>query len=177
MKKIIFLPFLMCFLFSQTVTDTIEYELVPNWSMNLYAGYPIITGSSFDFYDDIKPVFGLSIGSPYGLFIGDFFINVIAELAYYSFKKKDNPDYEPFDGLAYQIGLGPGFFIGDVSVSATACTGYYHAGPGFIVGGSLDYPLDEFIEIRLTGRGNLVRKTGGDATWWAGAGISLGYEF
>ncbi len=171
MKKIIFLPVFMCFLSSQTV-DTVEYELVPNWSMNLYAGYPIIGGSTFDSYDEINPVFGLSVGSPYGLFIQNFFINVIAELAYYDFRGADD-----FSGIAYQIGLGPGFFIGDASVSATACTGYYHAGPGFIVGGSLDYPLDEFIEIRLTGRGNLVRKTEGGATWWVGGGISLGYEF
>ena len=64
MKKIIFLPVLMCFLSSQTV-DTVEYELVPNWSMNLYAGYPIIGGATFKSYDDINPVFGLSIGSPY----------------------------------------------------------------------------------------------------------------
>jgi hypothetical protein len=184
MKKIFFLPYLMCLLFSQeresrfqTVPDTVEYELVPNWSLNLYGGYPILKGSSFDYYDEINPVFGLSVGSPYGLFIGNFFINAIAELAYYKFDKTNDQGSDPFSGIAYQIGIGPGFFIGEASVSATACTGYYHAGPGFIAGGSIDYPLDEFIEIRLTGRGNLVRKTGGDATWWAGVGISLGYEF
>ena len=35
----------------------VEYVIVPNWSANLYTGYPIVKASSFDYYDDIKPVF------------------------------------------------------------------------------------------------------------------------
>ena len=53
----------------------VEYVIVPNWSANIYTGYPIVKASSFDYYDDINPVFGLSIGSPWGLFMGDFFMN------------------------------------------------------------------------------------------------------
>ena len=175
----------------------VEYVLVPNWSLNLYTGYPIIKGSSFDYYDDINPVFGLSIGSPWGLFMGNFFVNAIAEIAYYDFNVINNPDYERFGGMAWQIGASPGFFIGDMSISLTACTGFYHAGPGFIAGGSIDLPLGgiildkygdvefvenmeeviENLEIRITGRANSVKKNDGGTTYWLGGGISLGYEF
>ena len=181
----------------QEVFYPVEYVLVPNWSLNLYTGYPIIKGTSFDFYDDINPVFGLSIGSPYGLFMGNFFVNAIAEIAYYNFNVINNPDYERFGGMAWQIGASPGFFIGDMSISLTACTGFYHAGYGFIGGGSLDLPLGgiildkygdvefvenmeeviEALEIRVTGRANTVKKNDGGTTYWLGAGISLGYEF
>ena len=175
----------------------VEYVLIPNWSLNLYTGYPIITAASFDYYNDINPVFGLSIGSPYGIFMGDFFMNAIAEIAYYSFKLINRPSYEPFDGFAWQIGISPGFFIGETSISLTACTGIYHAGTGFIAGGSIDLPLGgiildkygdveivekmeeviEALEFRITGRSNVVQKTKGGTTGWIGGGISLGYEF
>ena len=175
----------------------VEYVIIPNWSLNLYTGYPIIKGSSFDYYDDINPVFGLSIGSPWGLFMGDFFMNAIAEIAYYDFNVIKNPNYERFGGLAWQIGVSPGFFIGEYSLSLTACTGIYHAGPGFIAGGSIDLPIGgiilnkygdvefvenfeeviEALEIRVTGRANTVKKNDGGKTYWFGGGISLGYEF
>ena len=175
----------------------VEYVIIPNWSLNLYTGYPIIKASSFDYYDDLSPVFGLSIGSPWGLFMGDFFMNAIAEIAYYNFKEKNNPDREDFSGLAAQIGISPGFFIGEYSISLTVCTGVYHAGTGFIAGGSIDLPLGgiildkygdvefvedleeviEALEIRITGRSNIVQKTEGGTTGWIGGGISLGYEF
>jgi len=175
----------------------VEYVITPNWSLNLYTGYPIIKGASFEFYDDINPVFGLSIGSPWGLFMGNFFVNAIAEIAYYDFNVINNPDYERFGGMAWQIGVSPGFFIGEYSISLTACTGIYHAGTGFIGGGSIDLPLGgiildkygdvefvenmeeviEALEIRVTGRANTVKKYDGGTTYWLGGGISLGYEF
>ena len=181
----------------QEVFYPVEYVLVPNWSLNLYTGYPIIKGTSFDYYDDINPIFGLSIGSPWGLFMGNFFVNAIAEIAYYDFNVINNPDYERFGGMAWQIGVSPGFFIGDMSISLTACTGLYHAGTGFIAGGSIDLPLGgiildkygdvefvenmeemiEALEIRVTGRANSVKKNDGGTTYWLGGGISLGYEF
>ncbi len=175
----------------------LEYVLVPNWSLNIYTGYPIIKGASFDFYDDINPVYGLSIGSPWGFFMGNFFVNAIAELAYYDFNVTNNPDYERFGGMAWQVGVSPGFFIGEYSISLTACTGLYHAGTGGIAGGSIDLPLGsiilnkygdvefvenmegviEALEIRVTGRANTVKKYDGGTTYWLGGGISLGYEF
>ena len=175
----------------------VEYVIIPNWSFNLYTGYPFIKASSFDYYDDLNPVIGLSIGSPYGFFLGDFFMNAIAEIAYYNFNVINNPDYERFGGMAYQIGLSPGFFIGETSISLTLCTGVYHAGSGFIGGGSVDIPLGDMImdhygdiefidnleeqiealELRITSRANIVKKTDGGTTGWVGGGISLGYEF
>ena len=175
----------------------VEYVIIPNWSLNLYTGYPIIKASSFDYYNDINPIFGLSIGSPYGIFMGDFFMNAIAEIAYYDFNLINRPDYEPFGGVAWQIGVSPGFFIGETSISLTACTGVYHAGTGFIGGGSIDVPLGylimdrfgdvefvenmeeviEALEFRITGRSNVVQKTKGGTTGWIGIGVSLGYEF
>ena len=175
----------------------VEYVIIPNWSLNFYTGYPIIKASSFDYYNDINPIFGLSIGSPYGIFMGDFFMNAIAEIAYYDFNLINRPDYEPFGGVAWQIGVSPGFFIGETSISLTACTGVYHAGTGFIGGGSIDVPLGylimdrfgdvefvenmeemiEALEFRITGRSNVVQKTSGGTTGWIGVGISLGYEF
>ena len=56
----------------------VEYVLVPNWSVNMYTGYPLIRSESLSdtYYNKINPVFGLSIGSPYGLFFGDFFLSI-----------------------------------------------------------------------------------------------------
>lgn len=186
-------------------TFEIEYVIVPNWSLNIYTGYPLplLRGGSFDYYDKIYPTFGLSVGSPYGLFIGDFFMNLISELAYYKFSKSSNEDIaiedrqDPFEGFAFQIGLSPGIFIGDYSISMTAATGLYHAGPGFITGGSVDIPFGTFIlkvfgdkeiiqnyeeyiqslEMRITTRGNIVKKNDGLYTYWFGGGLSFGYEF
>ena len=175
----------------------VEYVIIPNWSFNLYTGYPFIKASSFEYYDDLNPVIGLSIGSPYGVFLGDFFMNGIVEIAFYNFDKLSNPGNDPFGGIAYQIGLSPGFFIGETSISLTLCTGVYHAGSGFIGGGSVDVPLGDMImdhygdiefidnleeqiealELRITSRANIVKKTDGGTTGWIGGGISLGYEF
>ena len=177
----------------------VEYVLVPNWSVNMYTGYPLIRSESLSdtYYNKVSPVIGLSIGSPYGLFFGDFFMNGILELAHYKFTKQDQEANVQFDGFAYQIGVSPGFFIGETSVSLTACTGIYHAGTGFIGGGSIDLPLGsilinsfedsdfiedfeeiiESFEMRLTSRANIVQKEEGGSTYWMDAGISFGYEF
>lgn len=157
----------------------VEYVLIPNWSVNSYLGYPLIKSESLSdkYYDKISPIFGLSIGTPYGIFFDDFYVNGIFELAYYNFSKQSGEVSAQFDGLAIQIGVSPGFFIGETSVSFTACTGIYHAGGGFIGGGSLDLPLTESIEMRITSRANIVQKEEGGSTYWIDAGISLGYEF
>ncbi len=186
-------------------TFEIEYVIVPNWSLNFYTGYPIpfIRGESFNYYDKIYTTFGLSIGSPYGIFFGDFFMNIIGELAYYRFRKLSNEDIaeelrrDQFEGFGYQVGLSPGLFIGDLSISMTIATGKYHAGPGLITGGSVDVPVGNYlvekfkknkfvqnyedyllsIEMRVTSRANIVKKEDGLITYWLGGGISFGYEF
>ena len=101
----------------------------------------------------------MSVGSPYGFFTGDFYINVIAEFAYYNWQQSNNLDGPSFGGPAYQIGISPGFFIGNTSFNATACTGLYSSNDydttkadyvsgftaGTILGGSIDIPLGEII--------------------------------
>ena len=179
----------------------VEYVIIPNWSLNIYSGYPIYRASSFEEFDKSNPIYGLSIGSPWGIFAGDFFMNVIGEIAYYNFQQKNNIDGKSFGGPAFQIGLSPGFFIGQTSISLTACTGFYKDDEGdftsgIIAGGSIDLPLGtiildkfgdvEFVEnledqiesfeMRVTGRANLIQKNEG-STGWLGLGISIGYEF
>ena len=185
----------------------VEYVLVPNYSLNIYTGYPLIKASSFEIYNDANPVFGLSIGTPYGFFMSNFFVNIIVEVAKYNFNESEGQKRQ-FGGWAFQIGASPGFFIDDMSISLTAATGLFHEGTGFIAGGSIDFPigniiidkygdisivesLEEYIEafeIRFTSRANIVQKEkkvndqgeiidAGGATGWIGAGISLGYEF
>ena len=172
----------------------IEYVIVPNWSLNLYAGYPIVKASSFDEFDESNMLFGLSIGSPYGLFTEKFFMNIIAEFVYYNFQQKNDLEGQNFGGPAFQFGISPGLFVGEASISLTASTGLYQNDKnkmtsGFIAGGSLDIPLgnilenyvdidsDEFpIELRITSRSNLISKDEG-ITGWVDAGISIGYEF
>ena len=179
----------------------VEYVIIPNWSINIYTGYPIYKASSFEEFDKSNPIYGLSIGSPWGIFAGDFFMNVIGEIAYYNFQQKNNLDGKNFGGPAFQIGLSPGFFIGQSSVSLTACTGVYQDDEGdftsgVITGGSIDLPLGTLIlnkfggvelvenledqiesfEMRITGRANLIQKNEG-STGWLGLGISIGYEF
>ena len=178
-----------------------EYVLVPNWSVNIYTGHPIYGASSFDEFNDWTFLNGFSVGSPYGIFAGDFFMNVIFEFAHYNFKQKNNPQGTSFGGSALQLGISPGFFIGSASVSLSVCTGAYQTESqewktGFIAGGSLDIPFGPFlldrygdteiiesleeylesVEIRLTTRSNLIQKPDG-ATGWFDAGISIGYEF
>ena len=177
----------------------IEYEIVPNWSVNTYFGYPIQRGSgvSDTYITKVNPIFGLSIGSPYGIFIDDFFMNVISEIAYYNFYSPTKANQ--VGKLAFQVGLSPGLFIGNYSLSFTACTGYYSPqGLGFITGLSIDIPLGDFVltrfedndfvdnykeyieslELRITSRGNIIQKNDGSGvTEWIDLGISIGYEF
>jgi hypothetical protein len=185
----------------QESSYSVEYVLVPNYSFNLYTGYPLIKASSFEIYNDSSPVFGLSIGTPYGFFMSNFFVNMIVEVAKYNFNESTGQERK-FGGWAFQVGASPGFFIGDISISLTAATGIFHEGTGFIAGGSIDIPLGNIIienwgdisivesfeeqieafEIRFTSRANIVQKEksatdAGGATGWIGAGISLGYEF
>ena len=179
----------------------VEYVLVPNYSFNLYTGYPLIKASSFEMYNDSDPVIGLSIGTPYGFFLSNFFVNMIVEIAKYNFNEPEGQKRK-FGGWAFQVGVSPGFFIGNTSISLTAATGKFHEGTGFITGGSIDIPIGKIIiekygdlslvesleeqleafEIRFTSRANIVQKAksaadAGGATGWIGAGISLGYEF
>ena len=148
---------------TSTLYEDIEYVIVPNWSLNFYTGHPLpapFRGESFTSeFDEGNFIYGLSVGSPYGFFTGDFYINIIAEFAYYNWEQSNNLNGPSFGGPAFQIGLSPGFFIGNTSFSATACTGFYSSNDydttradyvsgftaGTILGGSIDIPLGEII--------------------------------
>ncbi len=143
--------------------EYVEYVLVPNWSLNFYTGHPLpapLRGESFTSeFDEGNFIYGLSVGSPYGFFAGNFYMNFIAEFAYYNWQQSNNLSGPSFGGPAYQIGISPGFFIGTTSFSATACTGFYSSNvfdstradyvsdltAGAILGGSIDIPLGEII--------------------------------
>ena len=172
----------------------VEYVVIPNWSLNFYTGYPLFKAASFEEFDKSNLLFGLSVGSPFGIFAGDFFMNLISEFIYYNFQQSNNTEGQNFGGPAIQVGLSPGFFIGEASFSLTACTGIYQNDKGemtsgFIAGGSFDIPLanlisgyvdideDDFpLELRLTSRSNIINKDEG-ATGWVDFGVSFGYEF
>ena len=171
--------------------DEYEYGIAPNYSINLYTGYPVIKATSFDHYDKSRPVAGISIGTPYGYYANDFYVNANIEIFRYIFRRSVND--QRFGGTAVQVGLNTGLFIGDVSVSLTVATGVFHAGTGFISGLNIDLPVGEYflgnfdineslvphieaLEVRFTTRANMVQKKDG-TTGWIDAGVSFGYEF
>ena len=171
--------------------DEYEYGIAPNYSVNLYTGYPVIKATSFDHYDKSRPVAGISIGMPYGYYANDFYVNANIEIFRYIFRRSVYD--QRFGGTAFQVGINTGLFIGDVSVSLTAATGVFHAGTGFIGGLNIDLPVGEYIlgnfdinaslvphiealEVRFTTRANMVQKKDG-TTGWIDAGVSFGYEF
>ena len=68
----------------------VEYVIIPNWSLNVYTGYPVFKAASFEEFNEDNPIIGVSVGSPFGIFAGDFFMNVIAEFLYYNFQQKND---------------------------------------------------------------------------------------
>ena len=38
----------------------VEYVIIPNWSLNLYTGYPIYRASSFEEFDHSNIIYGFS---------------------------------------------------------------------------------------------------------------------
>ena len=141
--------------------------------------------------DRSRPVVGVSIGTPYGYYASDFYVNLNIEIFNYIFKTENKLGV--FGGTAFQVGINTGLFIGDVSMSLTAATGVFHAGTGFICGLNIDLPAGEYIlgnfdingslvphiealEVRFTTRANMVQKKDG-ITGWIDGGFSIGYEF
>ena len=45
-------------------------ELLLNWSVNAYVGYPVYTAEFFSTFDKLHPLYGLSLGTPFGLKTG-----------------------------------------------------------------------------------------------------------
>ena len=172
--------------------DEFDYGIEPNYSVNIYTGFPVIKAATFDHYDKSRPVAGLSVGTPYGYYGSDFYVNVNIEIFRYIFRNTSN-DGDRFGGTAFQLGANAGLFIGNVALSLTGATGVFHAGTGVIGGLNIDLPVGEYIldnldineslephiealEVRFTTRSNIIQKKDG-TTGWIDGGISIGYEF
>jgi len=148
------------------------------YSINLYAGYPIINSATTE-GKDAKPVMGVSIGTPFGLTLGPLFANVGIELLNYGFEADG---VTALGGTAILGGINTGLEYKGYSISATATTGAFADGSGFILGGNVVLPVGGGLPVTVRGsvRANIIQKpdTGsGDYTGWIGGGVSLGYNF
>ena len=159
-------------------------ELLLNYSINLYAGYPIYTAEYFDSFDEISPILGLSVGTPLGIKAGLAYLTLNFEFINYKFKRTNEIEGEEniYEGFAPHLGFNTGMFINDLSLSFTGAMGPYHNDRyGFIGGVNVDLPYWGDFEVRGTLRFNAVPVTllGGDdgSSGWLDLGISLGYEF
>ena len=161
-----------------TIDFDSQEELYLNFSLNAYRGVPVYTAKTFDEYDQINPVYGLSIGTPFGFQAGFTYTTLDFEIMKYKFERKvttvGNDDF--FGGIAYQVGINSGFFINTASLSVTAATGIYHKGNGFVGGVNIDLPYWGPFEVRGAVRFNTVQRPDKDYTGWIDIGISLGYE-
>jgi len=159
-------------------------KLLLNYSVNVYAGYPIYTAEYFDSYDKTYPFYGLSIGTPIGFKAGLAYVTLDFELLNYKFERTNPLEGEDkfYEGMATHIGFNTGMFINDLSLSLTAATGRYHnERNGFIGGLNIDLPYWGDFEIRGAIRFSAVPVTlpNGDdgSSGWVDCGISIGYEF
>jgi len=153
-------------------------ELYLNFSFNAYRGVPVFTAKTFDLYDRSYPVYGLSIGTPFGFQAGFTYTTLDFEIMQYKFEdtKTIVGNKAVFGGIAYQVGINSGFFINTASLSVTAATGIYHKGNGFVGGVNLDLPYWGPFEVRGAIRFNTVQRPDKNYTGWIDIGISLGYE-
>jgi len=159
-------------------------ELLLNFSINAYAGYPVYTRNFLGRFDEASPILGLSIGTPFGFKAGLAFLTLNFEFINYKFTRTNEIEGEEniYEGFAPHLGFNTGMFINDLSLSFTGGMGPYHNDRyGFIGGMNVDLPYWGDFEVRGTLRFNAVPVTllGGDegTSGWMDLGISLGYEF
>jgi len=159
-------------------------ELLLNYSINLYAGYPIYTADYFDSFDETSPILGLSVGTPLGIKAGLAYLTLSFEFINYKFDRSNAIEGQEniYEGFAPHIGFNTGMFINDLSLSFTGAVGPYHNDRyGFISGINVDLPYWGDFEVRGTLRFNAVPVSliGGDegSSGWLDLGLSLGYEF
>ena len=76
------------------------------------------------------------------------------------------------------VGVITGFEFNKVGINLLLTSGKFHAKSGFIIGGNIDAPLENFpLIIRASSRANIVQKNIEGATGWIDLGLSIGYEF
>ena len=154
-------------------------ELLLNWSVNTYVGYPVYKADNFSIFDKDHLIYGLSLGTPLGIKTGLSYSTLNFELINYIFGNTN-----PLEGEANQIGetvfhigLNSGVFINDISLNYTLATGKHEYGYGYISAINIDLPYWGDYEVRSTIRFTAVPTRPGLTSGWIDLGVSLGYEF
>ena len=96
-------------------------ELLLNWSVNTYVGYPVYKAEYFSLFDDNHFIYGLSLGTPLGIKTGLSYSTLNFELISYIFGNTNplgNED-DDFGETVFHIGLNSGVFINDLSLNYT----------------------------------------------------------
>ena len=154
-------------------------ELLLNWSVNTYLGYPVYQAENFKRYDDRHFVYGLSLGTPIGMKTGLAYSTLDFELINFIFGNSDPLDGE--DGeigeTVLHYGLNSGMFINDLSLNITFAVGKYKYGAGYIGAINIDLPYWGDYEVRSTIRFTAVPTDADLTSGWIDLGVSLGYEF
>ena len=152
-------------------------ELLLNWSVNTYVGYPVYTAEFFSGFDEFHPIYGLSLGTPFGLKTGLAYSTIDIEVVNYVFENTTDEGPKSFYDTVFHLGFNSGMFINDLSLSLTAAIGKYDHGTGFVGGVNFDLPYWGDYEIRSTIRFSAVPVVDGMTSGWADIGVSIGYEF
>ena len=155
-------------------------DLLLNWSINTYVGYPVYTADFFSTFDKLHPIYGLSLGTPFGLKTGLAYSTFDVEVVNYVFENTLSVGPDNFHDTVVHFGLNSGLFINDLSLSLTAAVGKYDHGAGIVGGMNIDLPYWGDYEVRSTIRFSAVPITinGDDGrSGWVDIGVSLGYEF
>ena len=154
-------------------------ELLLNWSVNTYVGYPVYKAENFSIFDVNHFIYGLSLGTPLGIKTGLSYSTLNFELINYSFE-----DTNPLQGegdhigeTVFHIGLNSGVFINDLSLNYTLATGKHEYGYGYISAINIDLPYWGDFEVRSTIRFTGIPTSSDLTSGWIDLGISLGYEF
>ena len=156
-----------------------EDELLLNWSVNTYVGYPVYKAENFSSFDDNHFIYGLSLGTPLGIKTGLSYSTLNFELINYIFGNT-NPlegEADQIGETVFHIGLNSGVFINDISLNYTLATGKHEYGYGYISAINIDLPYWGDYEVRSTIRFTAVPTGLGLTSGWIDLGISLGYEF
>ena len=70
-------------------------ELLLNWSVNTYVGYPVFKAENFSVFDDDHLIYGLSLGTPLGIKTGLSYSTLNFELINYIFGNTNPLEGEP----------------------------------------------------------------------------------
>ena len=137
------------------------------FTVGLNVAYPVVTGEAFEDLG-VEPVFGVVIGTPYGLPLGPFTIGM-------------NVGIESANGMTGVFGIlnAAGAEVGGGPISVFGGLGMLE-GIGIIGGASWDYPMDPVV-IKPYFRGNISTAGAGgldgaaEPTGWIQIGAMVSY--